>query len=324
MSALVLAGVLVIVIVVTGFWFLSAPTLARPALAGTATPQTLLVDGRERSYTVFVPTALPEGAPLMLVLHGSQQTAAAVRAVTGYAFEQLAVRHGFVVAYPDGYRKGWNDGRRGSRTPARRAEIDDVALIDALVARLRSQYRLGPDAFLVGYSNGGQMVLRLLAEGREPLAGVAVIAANLPDVENRGYAPISRRVPALLIAGTADRTSPFLGGEVTLFGVSPRGRVISADATAAALAALHGATRDPDARTLPHRRDSGRTSVRELAYRVEGKPVVVQYVVENGGHVIPAATHRFPRIFGATTHDLDAPTAIWDFFRAQVGTPDER
>jgi polyhydroxybutyrate depolymerase len=117
----------------------------------------------------------------------------------------------------------------------------------------------------------------------------------------------------VLIAGTADHTSPYRGGEVTLFGFSPRGRVTSTEETAATFAALHRADPVPLTRALPHRRDSGRTSVREAVYRKDGLPALIQYTIENGGHVVPTRRYRFPRVFGATTRDLDAPTAIWDF-----------
>jgi polyhydroxybutyrate depolymerase len=284
-----------------------------PQLPGTSRHETILVGGRERGYSVFVPTGLPEGAPLLVVLHGSQQTGEGIRAATGHEFDELALRDGFVVVYPDGYRKGWNDGRLGSRTPARLAGIDDVGLFDALVGRLRTDHRLGPDVLAVGYSNGGQMLFRLLAEAKEPLVGVAVIGANLPVPSNSEFPPLTRPVRAVLIAGTADHTSPYRGGEVTLFGFSPRGRVTSTEETAATFAALHGADPVPLTRALPHRRDSGRTSVREAVYRKDGLPALIQYTIENGGHVVPTRRYRFPRIFGATTRDLDAPTAIWDF-----------
>jgi len=313
MTVLLAVGAVVAALAAAWFWFLHTPQVSPPRLSGASRRDSILVGGRERGYTVFLPADLPDGAPLLVVLHGSQQTGEVVRAATGYEFDELAVRDGFVVVYPDGYRRGWNDGRLGSRTPARVAEIDDVGLFDALSERLRADHRLGPDVFAAGYSNGGQMVFRLLAEAKQPLAGIAVIGANLPVPDNRGYPQPTRPVPAVVIAGTADRTSPYRGGEVTLFGFSPRGRVTSTEETAATLAALSGADPLPVTRTLPHRSISGRTSVRLAVYRRQDVPVVAQYTIENGGHVIPTRRYRFPRIFGATTHDLDAPTAIWEF-----------
>ncbi|MFF5370284.1 hypothetical protein [Streptomyces sp. NPDC013187] len=63
------------------------------------------------------PTDRP--APVILLLHGSRQTGAKLRAFTGHAFDRLATDHRAVVAYLDGYRQHWNDARITSRFATR-------------------------------------------------------------------------------------------------------------------------------------------------------------------------------------------------------------
>src|SRR6478609_3906574 len=57
--------------------------------------------GALRAYT-YVPQGLPEQAPLVVVLHGCIQTAAAYDHGAGWS--QLADRHGFALLYPEQQR----------------------------------------------------------------------------------------------------------------------------------------------------------------------------------------------------------------------------
>ena len=52
------------------------------------------------------------------------------------AIDRLADQHGFVVLYPDGYRRNWNDCRKHATFPAKLQNIDDIGFIRTLIARL--------------------------------------------------------------------------------------------------------------------------------------------------------------------------------------------
>ena len=291
------------------------PVPALPALSGRVVALSLTIAERQRTYAAYVPARLTPGAPLLVVLHGSFEDGSAMRRNTGYGFDSLADRYGFVVAYPDGYRQGWNDCRRVAATPARRENVDDTGFLRALVTDLHRRYGVDDAKFYAaGYSNGGQMVFRLAAEMPGRLAGIAAVAANLPVADEGVCPPMTAAVPVLTMAGTADPISPFQGGEVTIFGLSSRGRVMSADETAQAFVRLNGLTGAPVTRTLDHRDRPTGTSVQEAVHRDAGKAPVAQYTIVGGGHVIPTAHHRYRRILGRTSHDIDAPTVIWDYF----------
>jgi polyhydroxybutyrate depolymerase len=143
-----------------------------------------------RSYAFYAPANLAPGAPLVLALHGSMGNAEQMRRGTGYAFERLADRHGFVVAYPEGYEGHWNDCRKEASFAARRLRIDDVGYLRALVGRFRSEY--GVDStrvYAVGVSNGGHMIYRLALEAPDLVRAVAAVAANLPAAGNMECTP---------------------------------------------------------------------------------------------------------------------------------------
>ncbi|SFA74029.1 polyhydroxybutyrate depolymerase [Cellulomonas marina] len=278
---------------------------------------TVRAGGLERTALVVGAPDGPAGRDLVLVLHGSRQDGAALRRATGGALDGLAVRHGAVVAYLDGYRGNWNDARRANAFPARQDGVEDVAFVHAVAERLAASH--GTDArrvLAVGFSNGGLMALRLLHERDHPLAGAAVVAMTMP-VPADFLLPVGRAerpVPVLLVHGTADRVVPYRGGRVPwwarrVFHVD--GTSLSAPATAAYLADRNGLAGPPVAETLPGTgtgtgtgtgarggRPRG-TTAELLTWAQEGQPPVVLCTVHGGGHTVPGPA-RAPARLGRT------------------------
>ncbi len=124
---------------------------------------TLQMGASSRSYTVVMPKVPQKAAPLLSVFRGSNQTGDGVRAFSGNVFDELVQEHGFVVMYPDGYKGHWNDARVSSNFPTRKAGTDDVAFTKALIDEMRAKNDIdAKKVYIAGYSNGGQMVIRLI------------------------------------------------------------------------------------------------------------------------------------------------------------------
>jgi polyhydroxybutyrate depolymerase len=257
------------------------------------------IDDRRRSYSVVGDRAIT----LILVFHGSRQTGEVHRAFTGAPLERFVDDGRAVVAYLDGHKGNWNDFRRESSFPARVDNVDDVAFARAVAARLAESHGI-ERVIAVGYSNGGQMVFRLLHEAPELLAGAVAIAATMPDRE--GFLgtfsdePTGTPIPVTLVAGDADRIVPYEGGRMawwarTLFRVD--GIALSALDTAAYFASRNDSTVEPTSRVLPSR--SGRTSTEVHDY---GGGVTL-VTVHGGGHTVPSQ-HPGPRVVGRTGDDL--------------------
>ena len=268
------------------------------------------VAGRTRTYTLVTPDG-GDHDRLLLVFHGSKQNAAAFRAFTGNAFDQLP---GTAVAYLDGFRRNWNDARRHSRFPARVHDVDDVAFAEAVVKRVAD----GRETYAAGYSNGGGMVIRLLHERPDLLAGGAVIAAQQPAPDNfliPGLPVVPK--PVLLIHGTRDRLVPYGGGRMPAWArlaFKVDGAMLSAPDTAGYFAARNGITAPPVTVDLPARSGRpGRTSVSRTDHRQDGRPPVRLYTVHGGGHTIPGPRPS-PALMGRTTADVHATEAITEFF----------
>lgn len=184
-----------------------------------------------------------------------------------------------------------------------------------LIARFHDTH--GSDTtrvFAAGYSNGGQMVFRLAAEMPEQFTGLAAIAATQPTPDNFACESSGRPVPLLLMNGTRDPIVPYAGGVISLFGFQPRGTALSAPETARHFAQINGIVAPPITRTLDHHEASGDTGVTVMTYAQDTKYPVVAYTIINGGHVVPNPRYTAPRIVGRTTHDVDAPGAVWTFF----------
>lgn len=272
----------------------------------------------ERAYLLYVPQRSVPKPPLLVLLHGSRQTAQDLRVATGYAFDRLADQHGFIVVYPEGHGRRWNDCRAKGRFAARKLNLDDVGFLLALVDRLAET--AGIDAtrvFFAGYSNGGQLAFRMALERPERVAGIAAFAANLPSDENwlchRGRRPVS----ALLINGTGDRINPFEGGRVSVFGFASRGTVRSAFASAEYFARLGSLSASEHSET-----DADSDAwLERFHWHAAGAPEVELIAVHGGGHVIPGPHAAFPRILGKVSTAIDGPAEVWRFFARQPATP---
>jgi len=269
----------------------------------------VLVDGRERTFTVVRPAQALRNAPVVLVFHGSNQNGATIRRFAGGAFDRFAER-GAVVAYLDGHRRNWNDARVSSAFAARTEGFDDVAFTQAVIDFLGDDVDTGR-VHVVGYSAGGSMVIRLVHEMPDRLAGAGIIAATLPVPENflTFTAPVVP-LPVVLFHGTKDRLVPYDGGMTSLWGFRPRGLGVSARRTAEHFAERNGITTPPTSQETGR---DGRTVVERTEYRQDGRPPVVLHTIHGGGHVVPGSTAA-PFIMGRSTRSLAAEDALGEVF----------
>ena len=272
---------------------------------------TLSVAGRPRSFTVIGDPDGPQERALVLVFHGSKQNGEAHRRFTGRALDELAADGQAVVVYLDGYRGNWNDARAESSFPARKVQVDDVAFVRAVIDSVNESHGFDENAVVgVGYSNGGQMVFRVVHEAPELLGGAVVVAATMPDRAGflSGFSEVAARpLPIVLVAGTADRIVPFEGGRMAwwaraMFKVG--GVTLSAPDTAEYFARRNGVTGGPVVSLLPEKLGERQgPRMEESAYREAGREPVTLYSVLGGGHTVPGATPA-PAMLGRTGADL--------------------
>jgi polyhydroxybutyrate depolymerase len=307
MKRVVLAGATVLVLLAAAAaYFLYAPAPSWPTEG--LLRHTVEVQDRQRSYSVFVPPNASPGARVLLALHPSLGSGDLMRSQVGGSLERMARRDGAIVVYPDGFEGHFNDCRRAATYSARTLQVDDIGFLRRIVERLVAEHGADPKRVdALGYSNGGHMALRLALEAPELVRGVVAIAANMPAPNNLDCTvhatPISR---IALIEGTKDPVNPYTGGDVSLFGTGSRGEVLSAQASAdwwvqrlgLAPAGDSVVAESPDIRVRQQDWASTTGHVRLVS-------------LDGGGHTIPQADYRYPRLVGATFLKDDVLAAAW-------------
>ncbi len=265
---------------------------------------TLEHQDRERTFTIIEPEN-PSGE-LFVFFHGSQQSGTVTRKFTNFTFDNLANRGAFVV-YPDGVEQHFNDSRLGLDEKTRHLDIDDVGFFIKLLSYMHEHHGI-TRVFIAGYSNGGQMVLRLMHEVPKMISGAATIAANLPTADNTLPEVLRMKphpIPYLAMAGTADPFSPYTGGDAGIGSRHRRGQGLSAPDSAAYFARRNGLSGAKTTRTRP----SGAVVVD----RWEGEAPVELWTLIGVGHLVPS-DKKYPDFLGPSTDALIAAEVIADFF----------
>ncbi|MBO0767951.1 MAG: hypothetical protein J2O48_04615 [Solirubrobacterales bacterium] len=221
--------------------------------AGQATAQgrttlkklSLSSGGRQRSYLLQVPANHKRAMPLVIVLHGADETARSTLNRTDFA--AVARQRGWLLAVPQGYANTWNAGTGG--TAAATAGVDDVSFIASMVARIRSSYPVDSKRIAAaGFSNGALLAQLLGCRLANTLTAIAAFEGPLPVGTSAHCAP-ARPLDVLGVHGTADASIPYKGG--TFVGVGGRPvTVLSAPASTARWATMDRCGTRPQARKL--------------------------------------------------------------------------
>lgn len=298
------------------FWyFIYSPEPEAPQLSGTLTKATIEVGGLTRTYRSYVPKGLPKGAPLLFVMHGSGQNGAQIRIETGYEFERLADRHGFAVVYPNARSFDWNDCSKVGDFSFKGREVDDVGFLSALAGRLSEELELDRKrVFATGVSSGGLMSLRLALEAPDKFRAVAAVSANLPAAENFKCKPSGQASSVMLMNGTKDPLVPYAGGESSLFGLFFKAGMLRSSRESADYFAGQNKISLTPAMTLSI---NGDAQVGRALWRNDSKLEVELVTIHGGGHGLPQAYWRRPRLLGPSPMAPNGAAIIWDFFDGQ-------
>lgn len=278
--------------------------------------QKITHEGRDRNYLIHLPPAYQLGTslPLVLALHGGGGTAAGMEKLTGLS--KVSDHEGFILCYPQGVGKNWNDGRDIKDSKAAQEDINDVGFLLALMDKLIADYGVDPHRiYMTGISNGGFMSYRMGLEAADSLAAIAPVAANLAeDVLNlKPSQPIS----VLIINGDEDPLVPWEGGWVG-FGGKKRGKCISAMETLHFWQTADGITPGSESVTnLPEQNTKDGTKIQVLASHNDSNGAdVVLYDVQGGGHTWPGGWQYLGAwLVGRTSRELNASEVIWEFFK---------
>jgi polyhydroxybutyrate depolymerase len=297
-------------------YFVYTPPPEIPHLSGTLTKGSIEVGGLKRTYTTYIPRGLAQGAPLVVVMHGSGENAARIRAETGYGFDRLADEHGFAVVYPNSYTFDWDDCGKVGDVSVNGVNIDDVGFLVALVDKLITEFGIDRGrVFATGVSAGGFMSIRLALEAPSRFRAVAAVAANMPTPENSKCKPVGQGTSVMIMNGTKDPLVPFNGGEVNLLGLFYKGgNVRSSRDSGQYFADLNNIVGAPETNQTPM---ADKVSVEQVLWRNGSKAEVELVAIHGGGHGITQPYWRRPRLLGPSPMEPNGPALIWAFFERQ-------
>lgn len=300
---------LVALVVLVGAPLFRAFVAAAPL---SAESHTLLSGGRPRTYRLHVPPRLHTDKPaaLVLVFHGGRGDGESVERLTG--FDALSDREGFLVAYPDGVGKQWNDGRDVADFETFKEHVDDVAFVSDLIDGIGKDHAVDPKrVFATGISNGGIFSHYLGARLSGRIAAIAPVAGGIAEPFRKSFKP-DRPVSVLILNGTEDPLVPYGGGSVG----GTHGAVMHTEAAARLWSGVAECKRSGKD-TLPDvdPNDGCRVTLWRWTSGREGTEVLL-YEIDGGGHTWPGGPQYAPKaLIGRVCRDFDATRTIWEFFR---------
>ncbi len=168
---------------------------------------TFKCQGIERSYYLYLPEDMPEGAPLVFYLHGY-----GAKLRHQKSFYKLADKEKFAVCVPwaavdpEG-KHGWNVGYNVQKG----YKVDDVKFLMKLTKHLHKTCGTSDEnVFVTGHSNGGEMCYLIAYTHPEFFRAVAPLSGLTMKWMYDSMKP-KKAIPLLEIHGTADDTSLWNG-----------------------------------------------------------------------------------------------------------------
>ena len=305
-----------------------------PPDPGQTTTGTYDFNGSAYGYMRYVPTSLPQGrrVPLVVMVHGAQTTALQEIHATG--FNRLAERDGFVVLYPDVDPVGANapgpinqSWKFYDPTTYFRGNGDSAA-IAAMTQDTMAKVPIDPErVYVVGTSAGGLMAA-------VEAAAYSEIFAAAGNVESAAYAdgfcftsgtgipvevsaqlafnqmgPRARVVPTMVMTSDADLAFPQTCGEKALQQGLRMNNLVLSDSQTAPLALTPAGVR--------HDQVPGGYAYDVSSYRdPDGCLVGEKWLIHGMPHSWPGGPTVDPKYTGYT--DRKAPSgaeATWAFIR---------
>lgn len=283
-----------------------------------AEPRSMAYGGLTRTYAILVPASYTgeQPAPLVLALHGGNGTARKMEYLT--QLDPIAQREGFILVYPEGVDRQWNDGRNARFGRPRNLDVDDVGFIAALIDQLTSEFNIDPHrVYATGVSNGAMMCHRLACELAGRFAALAPVIGAMPEPLHATCDP-SDPVPMIMFNGTKDRLVPWDGGYVV--GRPKWGSVISVPDTVQYWVNHNQCNPNPEVVPMPDTNSYDGTLVyRETYSGGQSGAEVILYHIEGGGHTWPGgARYQLRFLLGRVSRDISVSELIWEFFAEHV------
>lgn len=272
----------------------------------------------EREYYVFTSSKFKknQNLPLVILLHPGGTDSKTMMSYT--SMNELAEKENFICAYPEAFKKYWNDGRDFEGIPSQLLQIDDVGFILQMIDEIFKDYGIDKKKiFVTGAASGAMMCYRLACEVPEKIKAIAPIIATMPENLILKCNP-KTSVSILTIIGIQDPVVPFKGGDVKMDG-KYLGRCLSAEQTLNFWLTANNCIKD-SVETIKLEdidKTDGITVTKQVYKNCANNQVLHYYTMKGGGHAWPGSKPYLPqKSVGFTCYDFHASLEIWNFFKS--------
>ncbi|WP_334103460.1 alpha/beta hydrolase family esterase [Mesotoga prima] len=273
-------------------------------------------DGRIRQSIVHLPPMIQDDKlPVVLVFHGLFGNSNYTK--NTYGMTEVGDREGFITVYPEGTGTlnsvllSWNSGFCCGY--AMENDVDDVSYIAELLGRLESVYPIDEKrVYLIGLSNGGMLVYRLMSSYPDLFAACAIVSSSPAGGASEDNVvmiePPDTAIPLIVFHGMEDPIIPFDGG----FSSSSEANGIyfpSIEESVKLWAEKMGAVNMSE-KSL----ENGLVLLREYTGEDE-RSLVHFYAITDGDHTWPGREKGIDALSSSSQANIKASELIWEFMK---------
>jgi polyhydroxybutyrate depolymerase len=246
----------------------------------------ILVDGHYRTFHYQPPATGLQDGTIIFILHGSGGSGKDMMEPSA-RLQAIAPQKHLLLVYPDGYKRYWNECRKGATSEANQLNINEQGFFNGMIAYFGSKYGIyTQQLFAIGLSGGGHMCYKLGLTMPNRFKAISAIVANLPDTANLDCAEAKKPLAVMISNGTADPLNHYEGGNIIIDGKN-WGAIRSTDRTFQYWVHLAGYTGQPTITNLPDTDTSNGQTITRYTYLQGNKPEVTLLKVNGGAHAFP-------------------------------------
>ncbi len=180
--------------------------------------ESIVVDGLNREYLLYLPSGFnsTESLPLVLNFHGGAGTA--TDQLYTADMRDLADDQNFILVYPNAYpdvnwnnETNWQVVTSGDLPETLPNPHSDILFIDELIDHLHTQVNIDLNrVYALGYSNGGGFTFDLACRLNNKISGIGVVARTM-YAESYDNCIVTHPTPVVTILGDTDYISNYDG-----------------------------------------------------------------------------------------------------------------